>query len=309
MTGQHVLAIDLGGTKTALATAAPDGTVLHEESIPTRAAAGADQIIRRMAECGRELTRRTAAEGHGPLAAVAAVSPGIVQDDRILFAPNNPGWDRLALPELLRRTFGVQRVAADNDVRAAALAEARWGALAGVPYGIYLNLGTGIAAAPVIDGRVVRGAHGAGGELGYQLLGADRLVGAAAGRAPLEEYVSGIGLEARGSELLGRTVSTAEVFALAAEGRQRQPAVAEFLDEALDTLGVHLANLACVFDPEVVAVGGGMAAKSGGYILPRLARVLDAAVPFPPKLVPAAFDARASLAGATALALDAAASA
>jgi glucokinase len=306
MTGYHVLAVDLGGTKTALATAAPDGALLHEESIPTRAAEGADQIVRRMADCGRELTRRTAAEGYGPLAAVAAVSPGIVQDDRILFAPNNPGWERLGLPGTLREAFGVSRVAADNDVRAAALAEARWGALSGVSYGIYLNLGTGVAAAPVVEGRVVRGAHRAGGELGYQLLGADRLVGAAAGRSPLEEYVSGIGLEARGSALLGRPVSTAEVFALAADGRQ--PELTAFLDEALDTLAVHLANLACVIDPEVIAVGGGMAAKAGDYVLPRLARVLDAGVPFPPKLINAAFDARASLAGAVALALDAAGS-
>ena len=59
-----------------------------------------------------------------------------------------------------------------TDVKAAATAEARWGALAGYDPAIYLNLGTGLGAAIVVDGRVVKGAHGASGEIGYNLVDA-----------------------------------------------------------------------------------------------------------------------------------------
>jgi glucokinase len=79
-----------------------------------------------------------------------------------------------------------------NDVQAAGLAEARWGALQDADPAIYLNLGTGLAAAILVGGRRLGGAHGAAGEIGYQLIDVkDR--GAAFGRAPLEEHAAGIG--------------------------------------------------------------------------------------------------------------------
>ncbi|MFD7921327.1 ROK family protein [Streptomyces sp. NPDC059740] len=298
----HVLAVDLGGTKVALATTDPDGTVLHRTTLPTLADQGAGQVMRRVGEAGRALVARTAAEGHGPLRAVAAVSPGIVWEDRILLAPNNPGWERLALPATLRAAFGTDTVAVETDVKAAALAEARWGALAGSDCGIFLNLGTGLSAAPVIHGRVLDGAHRAAGEIGSQLLGVADLAGLGDGRAPLEQHVSGRALADRGSALLGRAVTTAEVFALAGH----DPAVAQLVDEALDTLGVHLANLAIALDPDTVAVGGGLT-RSADRVLPRLRHILDRAVPFPPSLVPARFTETAPLTGAVLLALDAAA--
>jgi glucokinase len=296
----HVLAVDLGGTKTALATAAPDGTVLHRAAIPTLADQGADQVMRRVVEHGRALTARTAADGHGALRAVAAASPGIVLEDRILLAPNNPGWERLALAATLREGFGTDTVGVETDVKAAALAEARWGALAGSACGIFLNLGTGLSAATVVDGRVLRGAHQAAGEIGSQLLGTADTQGAADGRAPLEEYVSGRAIGDRASALLGRPVTTAEVFALAEQDTE----VARFLDDALDTLGVHLANLAIALDPDTIAAGGGLT-RAADRILPRLRRILERAVPFPPKLVPAHFTESAPLTGAVILALDA----
>lgn len=102
---------------------------------------------------------------------MSAVTPGIVKPQGIRLAPNNPGWDTLALADVLKESFGIQRVAIETDVKAAALAEARSGVLADVECGLYVNLGTGLSAAAVIDGRVLRGAHGAAGEIAYQLRG------------------------------------------------------------------------------------------------------------------------------------------
>ena len=100
----------------------------------------------------------------------------------------------MALDSSIRAAFGVPvRVA--TDVKAAATAEARWGALAGSDPAIYLNLGTGLAAAIIVGGRVLDGAHGASGEIGYNLVNASH-VGLDIGSRPmLEDTVSGMGLE------------------------------------------------------------------------------------------------------------------
>jgi glucokinase len=197
-------------------------------------------------------------------------------------------------------------VAVGNDVKAAALAEARWGGLAGARCGIFLNLGTGLAASVVLDGRLLEGAHGAAGEIGYQLR--DRRDIPAAGavapttpvRAPLEEFVSGRALAERGSRLLGRRVSTAQVF----EAADLKPELGRLVDEAVDTLAVHTANLATALDPDRIVVGGGLL-RVGHRILPRLEEVLNSAVPFPPGLRRAHFAYDAPLHGAAVLALDA----
>ena len=97
-------------------------------------------------------------------------------------------------------------------MKAAATAEARWGSLAGSDPAVYLNLGTGLAVAIVVGGRVLEGAHGASGEIGYNLVSASH-VGLDIGSRPmLEDTVSGMGLAANGSRLLGRPVTAEQVF-------------------------------------------------------------------------------------------------
>ncbi|MGH7749196.1 MAG: ROK family protein [Candidatus Dormibacteria bacterium] len=82
-----------------------------------------------------------------------------MQPDRILLAPNLPGWEEIDLAARLRSATGITVGAVTNDVRAGALADARLGALRGCRCGLYVNLGTAIAAALVMDDRVAEGAH------------------------------------------------------------------------------------------------------------------------------------------------------
>ncbi len=299
--GGFVLGIDIGGSKVALATS-PVGDPrdrLAALTIPTRAGEGAARVLARVLDAARRITDDTQARSGTTPAAIGAVSPGIVGEDSILLAPNNPGWDRLALPSSLRDGLGVSTVAAGNDVKAAALAEARWGALAGARTGVFLNLGTGIAAAVVVDGAVLSGAHGAAGEVAYALHGpADP--GFANGRAPLEERISGSALAARGRAMTGCEITAAEVFARA----PGDPALRDLLDESLDVLAMHVTNLAIAVDPAVIAVGGGLAG-SFDQIRPRLEAMLARAVPFPPVLTLARFRDDAALVGALTLADEA----
>ncbi len=202
----------------------------------------------------------------------------------------------MSLRETMRTNLRIPTVVAANDVKAAAMAEVLWGALKKADPAVFLSLGTGIAAAIVIGGQVLIGAHGAAGEIGYNLRSVLDYSGAAHGRAPLEEAIGGRFIGERGSLLLGEPLSAADVFAHA-------DARARFLvDETLAELATHVANLAILIDPARIAVGGGLM-SSGDVILRALAFRLEYAVPFPPEIVPARFLNDASLYGAIALAL------
>jgi len=290
--GDFFLAIDFGGTKIALCTASPEGQAIHSARLDTCAEAGADQALERTLARAEELVDATP----GRLAVVAAVGPGIVRADDVLLAPNVPGWDRLALPARLREAFDPEAVAVGNDVKAAALAESRWGSLQGTDPALLLNLGTGVAIAIVAGGAVLEGAHGAAGEIGYTQLEQDR-AGAADGRAPLEELVGGRAIGERAGLLLGRRLSAEDAFG------DDDPRVRALVEDALSELGRQLANVAIVVDPQRIAVAGGLM-RSAATVLPVLADRLARVVPFPPELVPARFTEDGALRGAVALAMD-----
>lgn len=289
--GDLVLGIDFGGTKIALATATTTGERLRTTRIETRAADGAEAVIRRTLDAARRLVEA----GPGRLRTAGVSTFGVVRGGRVRLAPNVPGWDDLPLPAILRDGLGVAALNVDNDVNAAATAELDWGALTGTDVGLYVNLGTGTGAALIVGGRVVPGVHGAAGEIGY-LLREPGEPGYAHGHAPLEEYTSGSGLAARGTTLLRRSVTAVDLAA-----SRDEPAVASLLDDAAATIGMTVANLATFLDPERVVVGGGMATA----FLPAIASAVTRAVPFPPQVSTGRFVDDAPLIGAIALAVEA----
>jgi glucokinase len=295
VTGAVVAAVDIGGTKIDVALAGGDGALLGRRRLATRGAEGPAAAVRRIAAAVGELGREHAIGS--PVAAVGVVCAGVIQGDRVLLAPNLPGWEGADLAGCVREILGVATVAVVNDVRAGALAEVRGGALRGCRSGLYVNLGTGLAAALVTDGRVAEGAHAAAGEIGYvQPLGA---LGAwpAGSHAHLEAAVSGAGLAGRAANVLGEEVEPAQLF-----GRT-DPVSVHVVHQALGALGTALVNLAVFVDPERVVLGGGLTA-SADVVVPVLEAYLRSGVPFPPEVVLGAFPRGASLMGAAALALD-----
>ncbi|MFJ4670833.1 ROK family protein [Kitasatospora purpeofusca] len=297
-----VIGIDFGGTKTEVALADSAGTPLRRVRFATRPEQGPDRVLARAGAAARELAEHARAVLGLPVVAHAAVSPGVVLPDRILLTPNLPGWESLALADRLALELGVPSVAVANDVRAGALAELRRGSLRGADPGVYLSLGTGVAAALTVGGRVLDGAHRAAGEIGYLDPGAPsgapgRRAAFADGHAPLEELVGGKALGERSAAELGQELTADRLFT------SPDPAARRIAREALDTLATAVANIAVLLDPERIVVGGGMMA-AGAVILPALTERLDRAVPFPPAVLPARFTADASLHGAITLALD-----
>jgi glucokinase len=292
-----VIGVDFGGTKVAVAAATLDGEIVRQLRFDTDAAHGATQAVQRAGEACRAVMAATEADTGGACVAAGVVSPGIVLRDHIALAPNVPGWEDLALQEVMQEELGVASIAVGNDVNAAGLAELRWGALRGADPAVFLSLGTGVAAAVLAGGQVLAGAHGAAGELGYTLCGEPEERAFADGRAPLEESAGGRFIGIHASQMLRRSVTAADAFTSA------DPEVRELVDRALAKLAVHVANMAIILDPERIAVGGGLMGSSD-RILAALDRRLRTAVPFPPSLVCARFLDDAALRGAIALALD-----
>jgi len=300
MATDFILAIDFGGTKVALATCDRQGTPLESDRYTFTPGTTADRIVAGAIHRASALVELTTRSRPAGCLAIGVSSPGIVLPDRILLAPNVPGWQDLSLAAQLAAGLGIEPVVVGTDVKAAAAAELRWGSLAGEDVAIYLNLGTGIAAALVVNGTVLFGAHGAAGELAYNLVDAQApWEGVSAGRAPLEEVVSGIALGVHGSQLTGEEPSAQRVFELA----RTDPAARRLVERALRYLATHVANLAIALDPAVIVVGGGLMA-SADVILPVLEEAVKAAVPFPPQIHPARFLHDAALRGAAAMALD-----
>jgi glucokinase len=263
--------------------------------------ATAQAIFDRGIAAARDLLGRAAPGAE--LAAVGAATFGIPSDDRVGLAPAIAGWESVAFGRGLRAAFAGAEIRMATDAKAAAAAEARWGALNDCDPGIYLNLGTGLAAAIVLSGKVLGGRNGAAGEIGYNLRTLADVGRGLDQRSPLEDLVSGQGLASQSAGAGGvmHALTAAEIFNSAADDPKLRELVRQFVEE----LAFHLVNLAIVVNPERIAVGGGMV-RSWDHIRPRLQHALSAAVPFPPELVVARFPHDAPLLGAVAMAIDAA---
>ena len=308
-TSPVVLGLDYGGTKIAAAVCDLAGEQLASATVASDGALGAQASFGRGIQVARDLLSTTAPDGE--LVAVGVSTFGIPFEDRVELAPAIDGWDGLAMGRELRAAFAGAQIRMATDAKAAAQAEARWGALAGCDPAVYLNLGTGLAAAVVIGGQVVAGVNGAAGEIGYNLRSVADVGRALDQRALLEHMVSGQALAERAAEHDGynrqgeagggQPLTAADVFAGADADRTLDGLIDDFADE----LAFHLVNLAILVNPQRIAAGGGMV-RSWARIRPRLQDALQHGTPFPPELVVAHFPHDAPLLGAVAMAVDAA---
>lgn len=293
-----VVGLDYGGTKIAAAVCDLAGNQLASTTVDSGGTLGAQASFGRGIQLCRDLLGVTAPGSE--LAAVGVSTFGIPFEDRVELAPAIDGWDTLAMGRELRAAFAGAQIRMTNDAKAAAHAEVRWGVLAGCDPAVYLNLGTGLAAAIVVGGQVVNGVNGAAGEIGYNLRSVADVGLALDQRSLLEHMVSGQGLAERAAGPDGQ-LTAADVFAAGAADSELDGLIDDFVDE----LAFHLVNLAILVNPSRIAVGGGIV-RSWTRIRPPLQRALHSGTPFPPELVVAHFPYDAPLLGAVAMAVDAA---
>jgi glucokinase len=278
-TARACLAIDFGGSKVAIALFEPSGHISAYERFEIDNTDDADAVVRRAVQVGRRIL------GERPNVDIGAVCPGVLRSDRILLAPNVSGWGHLALQHHLQSLFERDHVRVDNDVKAAAHAESLCGALVGCSPGVYMNLGTGIASALVIDGVVIRGVSGAAGEVGYNE--------SSQSGVSLEEIVGAQAIVRAARVLDARVTDVSSVLSLTESNAK----ISVLIDKVVMEVARLLQQLVNLVDPRRIVIGGGLSAFSD-YFIPRIQQKLVGLVGPPPELVVASFGSESSLHGA-----------
>ncbi len=312
---RYALAIDLGGTKVAAAVVREDGTIVAKAHRPTDAAKGGEWVLNRVKEAALEALEQSKMTP-SQLLGVGMGTPGVVDTEHGMMlseAVNIPDWKGRELKRELERVIGLPAFV-ENDANAAGLGEFVFGAGKGHTHFIFVALGTGIGGAVIINGEVVHGASFAAGELGHIPVVPDGPRCGCGGYGCVELFASGPAIAQRAREFVLRGVPTKlatmvppdeltaeHVARAAADG----DALAQFvLADAGRMLGVALAGIVNLLNPDCIVIGGGVAQAGDWLLNPVRWEVQRRALPAATeklRIVPAALGTNAGLLGAAAL--------
>jgi glucokinase len=266
----NAIGVDVGGTKIAAAVVSPEGKILNEVRYPTQAVPP-NRLIETIARAITEVKDGFEVGG------VCLAVPGLIlaAENKVIFAPNLHEIENIRLDEEIGSSTGMS-VTVENDANAAAWGEFRYGAGKDVEHQVFITLGTGVGGGIITHGVLLRGAQGAGGELGHVTIDATGPRCGCGNHGCLEALASGTAIRRRAREVandrpgsaLGRLAVEREVLGedvtrLAQEGDEASILV---LEETGRWLGIGLAGFVNTFNPEVIPVGGG-ASRAGELIL------------------------------------------
>lgn len=274
----RAIGIDLGGTKIAAgAVDVATGEVSGQEVVPTEAHLGPASVIERMAQVVKSVRQRL---GNDEVIACGLGLPGLLDlaAGETIFLPNLAGdWHHLPVAADLTEKTGL-RTFLINDARAFTLAEATWGAGRGAYTVIGMTLGTGIGGGIAIGGRIHLGTDGSAGEVGHMTIEPEGADCGCGNRGCLETLTSGPaittlgvkavlqGLTTRIGDLVGQDLNkiTPETIMRAAEGGD--VVARKILNRVGTNLGIGIASLVTILNPNRVVIGGGVA-RLGDWLL------------------------------------------
>ena len=270
---KYVFGVDIGGTTVKLGLFNIDGEVLDKWEITTRKEDGGAYILKDIAES----VEAKMAEKNIDKSDVTGVGmgvPGPVKEDGTVMKCVNLGWGMFHAAEELSGLLGLP-VKAGNDANMAALGEYWQGGGKEYKSIIMVTLGTGVGGGIIINGKMMAGVNGAGGEIGHMTVDLDEQDKCNCGKKGcLEQYASATGIVRLANRALQssdkpsklrdvKTISAKEIFDAAKEGDELAQSLAE---EHGKYLGLALANVACVVDPDAFVIGGGVS-KAGDILI------------------------------------------
>jgi glucokinase len=252
--GQHVIGVDLGGTKILVGVVDRDGRVERRREYPTPVSSESDLLTGLDRAVEDVLDEAVVALGFG------LPSPIDQRAGRAEQAVNVPLDSAVDFRARMSERFGLP-VGIENDANCATYAEFHFGAAREVSTTVMLTLGTGCGGGAVLDGKLYRG----WAEFGHMVIVYDGLPcqGTCTGRGHLEPYVTGVAAGKLAQEAFGPAVDAHRLVRLANEG---EPRAIEILDGIGRHLGAGIGTLVNIFNPELVVIGGGFAA-AGDFIL------------------------------------------
>jgi glucokinase len=279
---RFVLGIDIGGTNLVVGSVAEDGSALHAlESEPTHAEAGQSDVLDRLIALAKrtlEQTRRKVPDAEIVGVGVGAPGPLDTKSGIVLLTPNL-GWVNLPLRQIIHERLGLPAVL-DNDANCAVLGEWWMGAARGSRNAIGITIGTGIGGGLIIDGQLYHGASDVAGEIGHTTIDTEGRRCKCGNYGCLEAYASGpnialraieameAGAETRLASYVGGDTSKITAQTVYEAAHNGDELALEVVNDTAKFLGVGIANLLNVFNPEVVVVCGGVTLAGDHLFVP-----------------------------------------
>lgn len=263
---KYVVGVDIGGTSVKNGLFDEAGNLIEKWEIPTRKENGGELILKDVAEAIEKQLSDKGIEKQ-ELLGVGVGVPGPVQTDGYVSLCPNLGWRDYNPDKVLSALLGGIPVKAGNDANVAALGEAFKGAAAGEDNVVMLTLGTGVGGGIIIDGKIVAGVHGAGGELGHIVVNPEEPLACNCGNhGCLEQYASATGVVRVARRLLNssdeksslRGISELTAKQVFDEAKAGDVVAAKAVDTLCMYLGLASAHCALTIDPDAFVIGGGV---------------------------------------------------
>ena len=265
--------VDVGGTTIKMGFFETDGKLIDKWEIKTNTENGGAEIL---SDIAKGIDNKLAQEGisKSDVQGVGVGVPGPVRGDGVVNRCVNLGWGTVNVAEELGALTGLT-VKVGNDANVAALGELWQGGAKGCKDAVMVTLGTGVGGGVIIDGKIVAGFHGAGGEIGHITVNPDEIEACNCGQyGCLEQYASATGIVRMAKRKLAKTddatslrgfdpLTAKDIFDEAKAGDE---VAKELVDELGEILGSALSNLACVVNPEAIVIGGGVS-KAGTILI------------------------------------------
>ena len=265
--------VDLGGTTVKIALFNEAGDLLDKWEIPTDVSDNGSHILKDISDAIHAYLQRSNI-AYDQVIGVGIGVPGAVLPNGTVNKCINLGWGKFDITGDFQKLVGFP-VRAGNDANVAALGEFWKGGGRGTRSMVMITLGTGVGGGIVLDGRLLCGEHGAGGEIGHLVLNRNETERCNCGKyGCVEQYCSATGIVRLAKKALAaseldsplRSVENLTCKDIFDAGKQQDPMALQILDQVYAYMGEFIANVCIVADPEVVVIGGGVS-KAGQMLL------------------------------------------
>ncbi len=267
---RYVVGVDVGGTKLRVALADRAGVIVRRRTVPTRAEQGRNAVLARIVAEIRAVLEPLPLPC---LERVAVAVPGPVDPWKgvVYRPPNLPGWGDVALKSILEEELTVP-VLLGNDANLAALAEHRFGAGRGLSHLVYVTMSTGVGGGVINADTLLLGAWGGASEIGHMTIDLNGPLCSCGNHGCLEAMASGTAIAREAAHRLASGVTSTllaridgnlealEAHHVVDAAEQGDKLAQSVLEWAAYNLGVGLANIMHLYDPQIIVIGGGVAA-------------------------------------------------
>lgn len=286
----YFIGIDLGGTNTKIGILNIDGEIFKSTVIKTLSSEGAERTLTRIWEAAKGLAEELNIDTTNIKGIGIGIPGPVINQSVVAFFANFPWGENVDIKAMMEKISGVE-TKLDNDVNIIALGEAKYGAARGSKTSVTIALGTGVGGGIYIDGKLISGFMGAGGEIGHMKLVKDGKLCGCGQKGCFEAYASATGMirEATSRLIVNKqnllytmiegkldTLEAKDIFDAAKEGDAFS---LDLVDYEAEYLAMGIGNILNIINPEKIVLGGGVAMAGDILMIPMKEKLKKYALP------------------------------